>query len=86
MAILGIIIAALGVVLILLGVVGAARKVLMEEGKAFSSEAPATFDFAGLAKVIEAVLKAPPWLLMVLFGAALVFLGYRLGVGGWPFA
>jgi uncharacterized membrane protein len=83
---LGSAVAIAGIALILLGVIAAARKVFLEEGKGFALGERSSFDFEGLAKVITAILTAPSWLLMVIAGMALVYLGHQIAVGGWPFA
>jgi hypothetical protein len=84
MAYLGIVITVLGVILILLGVVGAAKDVFMKRGKAFAGVEPKLIEL--FFKVILQVLKGPPWLIMLVVGAALVYFGHQLSVGGWPFA
>ena len=83
MTILGVSVAALGVILILIGVIGAARDVFASKGKGFAAaqaKLPELF-----LQVVLGVLKGPPWLMMVFFGACLVFFGHQLSVGGWPF-
>jgi hypothetical protein len=83
MTYLGIVIAVLGVILILLGVVGAAKDVFMKQGKSFADVEPKLIEL--FLKVILQVLKGPAWLIMIVFGAALVYFGRQLSVGGWPF-
>lgn len=85
MAILGTIIAALGVVLILLGVLAAARKVISKEGAGFAAEKKPIIDLVGLKDLIVAIATAPPWLAMVLVGAALVYFGHQLAANSGPF-
>ena len=84
MAFLGIVIAILGVILIFLGVVGAAKDVFFKRDRGFVGVEPKIIELA--LKVLLQVLKGPPWLIMVVIGAILVFGGRQLYVGGWPFA
>jgi len=50
----------------------------------------AAFDIPAVLKtipdIIKAILTAPQWLLMVLFGCALFWFGFQATRGGWPFA
>jgi hypothetical protein len=83
MMILGVLVASLGVILILIGVIGAAKDVFAAKGKGFSAGEQKLAEL--FFQVVFAILKGPPWLVMVFFGACLVFFGHQLSVGGWPF-
>lgn len=84
MVFLGIVISVLGVILILLGVVGAAKDVFFTRYKGFVGVEPKVIEL--FLKVILQVLKGPAWLIMIVFGALLVYFGHQLYAGGWPFA
>lgn len=78
--ILGWVLVIAGILFVLAGVVGAARAVF--SGKAVAG--PGVKGLIGdITKLIDAILRAPTWLIMTAVGIALIWMGQR-ALSGLP--
>jgi hypothetical protein len=83
----GYLLMGLGIILNMVGVVGAAFSVSASRGKGFAAPVLNIPEvLKAIPDIITAILKAPQWLLMVIFGCAVFWFGFQATRSGWPFA